>query len=268
VDVAVQKTRALLSCFVLGNANYDGEREKETLLMLKVSNNGHGERTVPGPFEMERRAVMVEKSPNSAKDQFLQKLRANSGYIRLTRIPGFDTGRRQRFEESCWRHHCAALRHEFKGARAKRALERLSAFRVALGDPSWIPEEAVSSLDSIQGELQHLAIRGRRGRPKDIVARALRRNIHIFVPPATLFQNTDRSVSREEIDEILGELLEAVCGRKVSAASITRMRMRERSREQKEAGSSSGCYRAFGESHIYYCQFPFHLMEASLEGLF
>jgi hypothetical protein len=174
---------------------------------------------------------VIEKARDQAKAQFLQKLRANSGYIRFTRIDGFDAGRRQRFEESCWRHRCFALRNELKGARAKRALARLTALCRALGDLCWIPEQVASSLDSLQGDLQHLASKGRRGRPKDTIARAFRRNVHNFVPRAQFSQRTARSLSREETDEILGELLEVVCGRKVSAASITRMRMRERVRD-------------------------------------
>ncbi len=172
---------------------------------------------------------MSDKPSNSAREQFLKKCRTNSGYIRFTRIAGFDAERRDRFEESCWRHHCAALRNELKGARAKRALAHLTMFRSALGDQSWLPDQVVSSFDSLQDELRLLASKGRRGHPKDTIGRALRRNMAKFVPAV---QRTARSLSREEFDEILGDLLGVICGRKVSAASIKRMRARERVRCQ------------------------------------
>ena len=186
----------------------------------------------PGLSEMERSVTMSDKPSNSAREQFLRKLRTNLSYIRFTRISGFDPGRRERFEESCWLHHCAALQNELKGARAKRTLAHLTAFRSALGDQSWLPDQVVSWLDSLQDELRLLASKGRRGRPKDTIARALRRNMTIFVPPVYLPKRTARSLSREEFDEILGDLLGVICGRKVSAATIKRMRARERVRRQ------------------------------------
>ena len=175
---------------------------------------------------------MSDKPRNSAREQFFQKLRADSGYIRFTRISGVDSERRERFEESCWLHHCAALRNELKAGRAQRALAHLTMLRSVLGDQSWLPDQVVSSLDSLQDELRLLASKGRRGRPKDTIARALRRNMTMFVPAVYLPKRTARSLSREDIDEILGDLLGLICGRKVSAASIKRMRARERVRDQ------------------------------------
>lgn len=52
----------------------------------------------------------IEKARLETKANFLLRLRANSGYKRLTKIRGFDSGRRNRLEEACWRHHYFAVR--------------------------------------------------------------------------------------------------------------------------------------------------------------
>jgi hypothetical protein len=95
------------------------------------------------------------------------------------------------------------------------------------------------SLNLLQKDLRYLASKGGRGRPTDKIARLFRTNMHVFVPPAHWSQRTARFLQREEIDEILGELSELVCGTKLSAESVTRMRMRERSRAKVNSGTGS-----------------------------
>jgi hypothetical protein len=198
-------------------------KRKSRAVSIKTSGAKHGSVSVE-----------TEKDPRA---RFLERLRANSGYKRLTRIEGYGAARCQRLEETCWRLYCARHRYEITGARAERALARLDALRQGLGDPCWVPETIAMSLNLLQKDLQHLASIGRRGRPTDKIARLFRANMHVFVPPAHLSQRTARFLQREEIDEILGELSELVCGTKLSAESVTRMRMRERSRGKVNSGA-------------------------------
>jgi hypothetical protein len=164
------------------------------------------------------------------------RLRANSGYKRLVKIRGFDSGRRNRLEEACWRHHLFAVRNQLFGGRAKRALSHFTALRRTLGDPCWLPPVVATSLDRLESDLKSFASKARRGRPSDSIARFFRQNMHHFVPPAHLSQKTSRFLSREETDEIFTELFPLVLGRTVSVATFTRMRMRDRARNKEGAG--------------------------------
>lgn len=95
----------------------------------------------------------LELASNDSRTLFIQALRTNPGYTRLICRPDSDPGRRQRFEEFCWRSHCAAFRNELKGAKARRALRYLKSLRTAIGNPSWIPHTIVESLDRLQRDL-------------------------------------------------------------------------------------------------------------------
>lgn len=87
--------------------------------------------------------------------------------------------------------------------------------------------------------MKSLASKAKRGRPSDTIAMFFRQNMHIFVPPARLSQRTTRFLSREESDEIFTELFAIVFERRVSVATFTRMRIRERSRNKEEAGENT-----------------------------
>jgi hypothetical protein len=187
-------------------------------------------------MEQRSSSSSIEKARIETKADFLLKLRANSGYIRLTKIRSFDSGRRNRLEEACWRHHCFAIRNRLFGARAKLALSHFTALRRTLGDPCWIPAAVATSLDNLESDLKSLASKAKRGRPSDSIARFFRQNMHHFVPPAHLSQKTSRFLSREETDEIFTELFGLVLGRTVSAVTFTRMRMRDRARNKEGAG--------------------------------
>ncbi len=178
----------------------------------------------------------IEKARIESKMTFLLKLRANSGYKRLTRIRGFDSGRRNRLEEACWRHHLFAVRNRLFGARAKRALSYFTALRRTLGDPCWIRPVVATSLDRLECDLKSFASKAKRGRPSDSIARYFRQNMHHFVPPADFSQKTTRFLSREETDEIFTEIFALVLGRTISVATFTRMRMRDRARDKEGAG--------------------------------
>jgi hypothetical protein len=169
----------------------------------------------------------IEKARLEVRANFLLRLRANSGYKRLVKIPGFDSGRRNLLEEACWRQHLFAVRNRLFGAGAKRALSHFTALRHTLGDPCWIPPVVATSLDRLESDLKSLASKAKRGRPSDSIARVFRQNMHHFVPPAHLSQKTSRFLSREETDEIFTELVGLVLGRTVSVATFTRMQMRE-----------------------------------------
>jgi hypothetical protein len=183
---------------------------------------------------MEGGSVKIEGMVDQNRALFLRKLRVNHGYVLLTGAPDFDSHRRARFEQACWRFHCAALRNRLKGAGAKRALKYMTELRGALGDLSWAPGRIAESLDELERELEYLASKVNRGRPTDIVGKWFRQVMHHFVPLARWSQRTARSLSQEEIDEGLAELSGTVFGRIISGTSFTRMRKREMSASKEE----------------------------------
>jgi hypothetical protein len=183
---------------------------------------------------MKGSSVKIEGTGDQNRALFLRKLRVNPGYVRLTGAPDFESDRRARFEEACWRFHYAELRNQLKGARAKRALKYMTVLRGVLGDLSWAPGRIAESLDELERQLEYLASKVNRGRPTDMVGKWFRQTMHLFVPPARWSQRTARSISREEIDEGLAELSGTVFGRRILGTSLTRMRKREKTSASNE----------------------------------
>jgi hypothetical protein len=169
---------------------------------------------------------------DETRADFLNNLRANPGYIRLTKSPGFDSGRRRRLEEACWLHHCNAKRARLDSARAKRALFKLNALRQILGNTCGLPPVIDSALDLLEKSLKTWASKKKRGRPTNTLAKVFRETMYIFIPNMPSSQKSSRLLSREASDEILAELSALVFGRSVSSASFTRLRMRDRSRNR------------------------------------
>src|SRR5208337_4534000 len=143
-------------------------------------------------------------------------------YRPLVPVLRADAERLNRFEKACWLHHCAAAKNEFKGPPAKRALSHLERLQRALGDAPWLEESVAKSRRELGRELEKLAPRTGRGRPRDSIGRSFLRNMRNFIPWARAFQRTNRSISQEEIDEILCEIFFVVFGRKISFESFTR----------------------------------------------
>jgi hypothetical protein len=173
-------------------------------------------------------SLAVKEMKVAAKAHFIQKLQTNPGYERLAEIRGINSDRLSLFEEFCWLNYCAAAEQEMRGVRAKRALRTLERFISSIGDVSWLPDPYVGSLDALKSHLERLALKARHGRPADRIGRLLRRNIHTFIPFSGPFGRTQRAASQEYIDEIFTDICAVVLGRRVSAASFTRMRRRDR----------------------------------------
>jgi hypothetical protein len=183
------------------------------------------------PPKMEPNLQSATSSTRTAgQADFLRRLRNNKGYKRLATILRTDPDRLLRLERSCWLHHCAAAKNEFKGPRAKRAQVHLERLRRALDDPLWLKDSIAESLKDLGRELDKLASRTKRGRPRDSMARAFFQNMQIFIPLARASQRTNRSISQEEIDEIFSEIFSVVFGRRISRESYTRMRVRHKVR--------------------------------------
>ena len=173
---------------------------------------------------------MLHNSRLETREDFVRRLRANAGYIRLTKNRTFDPGRLRRLEEACWKYRGTAPQSRFASAPAKRALFHLQKLRDALGNPDlWLSSAGVASLDLLEHKLK-VAAKAKRGRPSDTKARVFRQTMDRFIPESLNSQKMRRAVSRAEIDEIFAALFTLVFGREVSAASFTRMRVRDRSR--------------------------------------
>jgi hypothetical protein len=170
----------------------------------------------------------IEEIRAAAKADFLRRLRANPGYKRLARIRKYNPKSLSLLEESCWLQHCSAVWHEMRGARARAALKKLDRLVAFIGDAFWHQENVVQSLDDIRRSFARLESKAKRGRPSDPVARAFRRNMQTFIPPASAFQMSRRAVSQTESDEILAEISAVVLGRHILVESFTRMRKRDR----------------------------------------
>lgn len=81
-------------------------------------------------------------------------------------------------------------------------------------------------------ELEKLASRTKRGRPRDPIAISFLRNMQNFIPASrALPSKTKRSISQEEIDKNLSHIFPVVLGRTISKDSFTRMRLRYTIRE-------------------------------------
>lgn len=173
----------------------------------------------------------IQSSHVAAKSDFLRRLRDSKDYQRLAPILGVDVDRLARFEQSCWLHSCAAAKNDFKGPRAKRAQAHLERLRHALGNSPWLEDSVAESLRDLDRELAKLASRTGRGRPRDSIGRSFLRNMQNFIPLAHAHQRTNRSISQDEINEILSGIFQVVFGRKISETSFTRMRIRYKVRK-------------------------------------
>jgi hypothetical protein len=173
-------------------------------------------------------SLAIEEVRASAKADFLRKLRANRGYKRLAELRNSNDRILSHLEESCWRYHCAAVTNEMRGTAAKATLRHLDRFVFSLGGGFWLSDAIVESLDALRRDLKRLASKATRGRPTDPAAKSFRRNMNIFVPSAGALQRTRRAASQDEIDEVLTDISAVVFGRRVSVASFTRMRKRDR----------------------------------------
>jgi hypothetical protein len=178
-------------------------------------------------FEVSKRA-----EGSQWRADFLDRLRSNPAFGRLVGFPGFDSVRRSRFEEFCWRLYGASLRRELSGARAKRALSGLLRLRQLLGDCAWLKQSVGTSLDELQTELEKLARRSRRGRREDQTAQVFREGAEGFVRGGLTLRER-RLPSRDSVDEALAGVFAVVFGRTISVQSFARMRQRERAKSRQ-----------------------------------
>lgn len=161
------------------------------------------------------------------RENFLGKLRSNKGYKRIAPILSVDADRLSRFEEACWRYYRAAAKHEFRGGRAKRALSHLNRLRGELGDPYWLEDSAAEGLEVLGRKLERLASGTKRGRPMNTPAISFFETMPRFIPWARAFKSKkNRSISQDEIDDVLSEIFQVVFGRRIAKESFTRMRLR------------------------------------------
>lgn len=180
------------------------------------------------------RLTMQEEAAREKAAFHAQYLRTRV-YEFLNSMRPSDPGRLSRLEDACWRFRCAAIRNELKGARARRALSLLLRLKAELQEPAGLPEQIPPALDALQDQLQRLASKRPEGRPRDGLGQAFRRNIEVFLTPFVVRRSGCRSLSREELHEVLSELFMVAIGRALSPDSYIRMRKREK----------AAAYRAF-----------------------
>ena len=180
------------------------------------------------------RKIFVSKRDKGIRDKadFLDRLRGNPAFGRLVRFLGSDSQRLSRFEEFCWREHCASVRNELTGAAAKRALSRLLRLRQSLGNCAWLNQSVLTSLDQLQDELDKLARGAKRGRREDHIAQIFREASEVFVLGGLDLRDR-RLPSRDSVDEAPVGVFAIVFGRTISVESFARMRQRERARSRQ-----------------------------------
>lgn len=169
-----------------------------------------------------------------ARLAFHEKFQHTLAYQMLSPMSAYQPGRLERLEEACWGFRCAEARKELKGAGADRALLLLGRLKEELREASWLPEHVPVALDTLNDSLQLLASKKRQGRPRDNLGQTFRRNMRIFFRHGVLLKDGCRSLSQQEIDEILNDLFRVAIGRALSLDSYVRMRKREQAEEIKD----------------------------------
>lgn len=181
----------------------------------------------------------VQGNRELTKSAFRNRFRATRAYRILSPVAVYQPGRLERLEEACWRFRCAAARKELKSPAARRAFTSLLRLKRILGDPGWLAEPVSDALNRLQGELEFLVSRRRRGRPKDSLGKAFRRTMRVFLQsPVILPECGCRSLSQSEIDELLNELFMVALGRALSLDSYVRMRKRDKAADNGGISSS------------------------------
>ncbi len=142
-----------------------------------------------------------------ARLAFHEKFQHTLAYQMLSPMSAYQPGRLERLEEACWGFRCAEARKELKGAGADRALLLLGRLKEELREASWLPEHVPVALDTLNDSLQLLASKKRQGRPRDNLGQTFRRNMRIFFRHGVLLKDGCRSLSQQEIDEILNDLI-------------------------------------------------------------
>ncbi|HLM79366.1 MAG TPA: hypothetical protein VE957_13785 [Terriglobales bacterium] len=186
--------------------------------------------------------LSVKDRWNRARSLFHEQFKRTLVYELLSPMGKSQAARLQRLEEACWDFRRFETRSGLKGARAARALSTLLRFRQELGEPIWLPENVAAALDYIAEDLQVVASAARKGRPRDSLGQAFRRNMEIFLSPAVLTKDGYRTLPQEEMDRILNDLFGVTMGRALSFDSYVRMRKREQAVEKMEILES--CRRA------------------------
>lgn len=169
---------------------------------------------------------MTQLQPG-AREDFLARLHRNAGYGKLIEAPAFDRARQHRFDEFCWKEHQIAVRNELIGARAKRVLSSLRKLRAQLGAAVWLEQWVLDALDQLDRELEKLASKARRGRPKDNTAQVFREISYNLLPfQFSRSPKSRRALKRDDADEHLAKVFAVIFGRAIAPESFTRMRKR------------------------------------------
>lgn len=176
----------------------------------------------------------MQEEMTRVKLAFHEKFQHTLAYQMLSPMSAYQPERLERLEEACWRFRCAVARKDLRGAGAKRALSLLGSLKEELREAIWLPEHVPVALDTLNESLQLLASKKRQGRPRDNLGQTFRRNMRIFFRHGVLLKDAYRSLSQQEIDEILNDLFKVSIGRTLSLDSYVRMRKREQAEEIKD----------------------------------
>jgi hypothetical protein len=175
----------------------------------------------------------MQEDMKRVKLVFHEKFQSTLAYQMLSPMSAYQPGRLELLEEACWRFRCAATRKELMGSKAERILVHLRRLEEELREATWLPEHVPGALDTLDDSLRLLASRKRQGRPRDNLGQTFRRNMRIFFRLGVLLKDGWRSLSQQELDEILNDLFKVAIGRTLSLNSYVRMRKREQAQEKR-----------------------------------
>lgn len=178
--------------------------------------------------------LTIQEARKRARSRFDERFERTSAYELLSPMRKYHSRRFELLKDCCWGFRCEENRAQMRGARANRALSLLERLTRELGDSTWLSESEAAALDTLEEKLRNLASSRRKGRRRDSLGRAFRRNACVFLNPGFLTTGDRRALSREAADEALSGLYAVTFERAISSESYGQMRRRERANENKE----------------------------------
>jgi hypothetical protein len=177
--------------------------------------------------------LTIQEARARARSRFQDQFEQTFAYDLFSPMRKYQREQFERIKDTCWSFRCEESRAQMSGARAERTLSPLRRLKMELGDPTWLSDNEAAALDTLEQKLRKLASSRKKGRRRDNLGQIFRRNMWVFLYPAVLTKQGCRALSRQETDHVLSDLSALALGRRVSPESYSRMRQRERAKENK-----------------------------------
>jgi hypothetical protein len=178
--------------------------------------------------------LTIQEARKRARSRFDDRFDRTFAHNLFSPMSKYHRGRFELLKDSCWSFRCEENRAQMRGARAKRALSLLARLERELGDPTWLSENEAAALDTLEEKLRNLASSRTKGRRRDSLGQAFRRNAWVFLNPGYLTTGGRRALTSEAADAVLSGLYAVAFERKISSESYGQMRRRERATEKRE----------------------------------